>query len=427
MSEAYVLPAAGRDVYRNFVIPISMTGGRFVKALEFRPDTKVVHHALMQIDRSGRARRLDAQDPEPGFGGMTMPQGLGTAEGYFLSWQPGRGPTQSPAGLPWTLPPRCDLVVQMHMKPSGKPERIQPRIGIYFTDQGATNTPFKMDLRSYAIAIPAGVRDYVVEESYTLPTDVELLAVLPHAHYLGQQMQGYAILPDGKTNWLLKIEQWDFNWQSDYRYARPVFLPKGSRLVMWFTYDNSNTNPRNPNHPPVPVQYGLESTDEMGELWFQMIARTEADFQTFQADYQNWIVKDVVAFNTLMLQRNPTNAHAHVELAKAMYKQGKRNEAISHLRAAVRLDPSQEDAHYVLGVMAMDRNELAEAETEFLHTARINPQNFMALNNLGLLFLHQQKFDQAAQQFQAALRINPGDPLVKENLDLLAEAQKRRK
>jgi tetratricopeptide (TPR) repeat protein len=238
-------------------------------------------------------------------------------------------------------------------------------------------------------------------------------------------MQSYAILPDGRKEWLLKINQWDFNWQSDYRYAKPVFLPKGSRLMMHFTYDNSSDNPRNPNQPPVRVKYGLQSTDEMGELWFQMLAGTEADFHTFQADYQKWIVKDVVAFNTLMIQQNPTNARAHVQLAKALHMQGKRDEAIEHFRRAVRLDPAEEEAHYHLGVVAMELNQVETAETEFLQTVRINPQNFRALNNLGLLLLHQQKFDQAAQQFRAALRINPEDPFVKENLKLLAESQRK--
>jgi len=99
MPVPYTLSGAGRDVYRNFIIPVPLGARRFVRALEFRANTKVIHHVFLRFDRSQQSRRLDAQDAETGFGGMTVPPGLESPGGHFLSWQPGRGPIQFPEGL----------------------------------------------------------------------------------------------------------------------------------------------------------------------------------------------------------------------------------------------------------------------------------------------------------------------------------------
>src|SRR5262249_11954758 len=159
----------------------------------------------------------------------------------------------------------------------GKPEQIQASLGFYFTDQAPRWTPFKVGLISLGIDIPPGAKDYAVEDAYRLPVDVEVLGVLPHAHFLGKEMQATATLPDGTEQRLLRILRWDFNWQGDYRYAKPVFLPKGTILSMNFTYDNSAENPRNPSHPPQRVRYGLQSTDEMAECWLLALPRSSND------------------------------------------------------------------------------------------------------------------------------------------------------
>jgi tetratricopeptide (TPR) repeat protein/mono/diheme cytochrome c family protein len=427
LPEAYTVPPNGRDVYRNFVVPLRLTERRFVQAVEFRANTKVLHHVFIRFDRSRHSRRLDAQDAEVGFGGMSLPASVETPGGYFLSWQPGRGPTRSPAGLAWPLEPGSDLILQAHIQPSGKAEKVQPSIAFYFTDQAPTNTPFKIGLSSYAIDIPPGARDYEVRDSYVLPVDVELLAVLPHAHYLAKEIHGYAVLPDGRKRWLIKINDWDFNWQSDYRYAQSIHLPKGTCLTVRLTYDNSAENVRNPNRPPTRVKYGLQSTDEMGELWFQVLPHSAADSETLQAHYKERVVQDVIALNKLMLQQNPTNAHAHVQMANAMLALGRRAEGLAHLRRAVELDPNEEEGHYHLGVLAMSSSDAHTAEVEFNETIRVNPENFHARNNLGLVLMHLGRFTEAEEQFQTALRLNPGDRLVKENLDLLARARAGRK
>ncbi len=418
MPEAYTLAAAGHDVYRNFVIPMSVTSRRYVRAVEFKADTRVLHHVFIRLDRSQQSRRLDAQDSEVGFPGMALPPSVESAGGHFLSWQPGRGPTQFPDGLAWALEPGRDLVLQAHLQPSGKPEKVRPRIGFYFTDQAPTNTPVKLVLSSLDIDLPPGSTNRVITDQYQLPADVDLLAVLPHAHYLARDIEGRATLPSGQVVPLIHIKDWDFNWQSDYRYTAPLFLPKGTHLDLRVTYDNSTNNVRNPHKPPVRVTYGLQSTDEMAELWLQVIPRSPDDRRALETDWQRRALAETMKYHSIVLRRDPTNAHSHVQLAKALILVGQPAQAWEHLRQGVRFDPRSEEGHYHLGVLLMDQ-DFAAAEREFLETLRTNPENFKALNNLGLVLLRQGRLPEAEVQFKAALDRNPGDRLILDNLELV--------
>jgi hypothetical protein len=180
-----------------------------------------------------------------------------------------------PAGTATTVYPDADLVVQIHFHPTGKPERVQAEVGLYFTAQTPVRHLLDIALVSRRIDIPAGATDYKVSDYFELPVDVEALGIIPHAHYICKDMKGWAILPDGRKQWLIWIRDWDFNWHEQYHYASPVKLPAGTLLEMEFTYDNSAANPRNPNHPPRRVEWGPESTDEMAGLHVQVIPRNE--------------------------------------------------------------------------------------------------------------------------------------------------------
>ena len=131
--EAYTLAADGKDVYHNFVIPLSLASNRYVRAIEFRPGNKAVHHAGMLLDSTPQSRALDDKEPGPGFSGLALPISATSPQGEFLNWQPGRRAYKSRDGFPWTLPKDADFVLQLHLKPSGKPENIRPELGFYFT------------------------------------------------------------------------------------------------------------------------------------------------------------------------------------------------------------------------------------------------------------------------------------------------------
>src|SRR5262249_6763062 len=131
---------------------------------------------------------------------------------------------------------------------TGKPETDRTRVGLYFTDRKPERRLMDIPLESNRIDIPAGARDYQVTDHFTVPVDVDAISIYPHAHYLCQQMNVRAILPSGERRTLLRIPDWNFDWQQQYVYAAPLRLPGGTRLEMDFRYDNSEGNPRNPNH-----------------------------------------------------------------------------------------------------------------------------------------------------------------------------------
>ena len=123
----------------NFVVPLPVASNRFVQAFEFRPGSQAVHHVRLLLDRSGQCARLDEQDPQPGFNGMSVPARF--PPGHFLTWAPGRQPHRNAPELTWLLEAGSDLVLQLHLQRTGKKETIQPQIGFYFTDIPPVKTP----------------------------------------------------------------------------------------------------------------------------------------------------------------------------------------------------------------------------------------------------------------------------------------------
>ncbi len=422
--KAFPLPADGPDIYRNLVMAYEATANRFVRAVEFQPgNSAAVHHAFVLVDESGDARRLETLETLPGFPGMLAGRGA-RSPGGFVSWQPGHDPVEVPEGMAWPLKKRSDLVLQLHLRSTGKPEQVQPRIGLYFTDQPLTRPNIVLLLRPATIDIPAGEASHPVEASYQLPTtnyqlasDVTLIGLSPHLHYLGKEARGWAELPDGTRQELIHIKQWDFNWQGHYRYVKPVALPRGTTLRMRFTYDNSTHNPANPNHPPKRVQYGLQSVDEMGELWFWVETRTPSELQTLRRDYfGTWGLADKVAINEALLKRDPKDAGSRTELAVALYALGKIDEALAHLRQAIADDPKTQRAYYALGTLFVKRGELVDAVTAFTHAIEIDPNDAKACNNLGAVLLSLGKAAEAIPHFESALRLDPDDSLARESL-----------
>jgi Flp pilus assembly protein TadD/mono/diheme cytochrome c family protein len=420
------VPADGRDVYRNFVVPVPTTRTQFVAAIDFHPgNPKVAHHAFIMFDRTKGARELDAKDPEPGFPGMDIPSGVESPDGHFLSWQPGKRFLRNPEDMSWRLYPESDLVLQMHMQTSGKPETIQSSVAFYFTDKAPTHFPLKIVLTSYNIDIAAGEKNYVVTNTFKMPVDADVLSILPHAHYLGKDLQGYVILPDGKTNWLIRIPDWNFNWQGDYRLQTPVFAPKGSTLVMRFSYDNSADNPRNPQNPPVRVRYGAQTRDEMAELWVQTLPRNPADYSTLYQAIEQRVLDLGVDFAEYRLRTNPNDAKAHVKIAQVMMARRDLKQAYDHLSAAAQADPNFDEPHYFLGLIARLRNQPAEAIKQFEEAVRLNASNAKAFGNLGLIYLQQRKISLAEKNFMRALELNPNDAISHDGLGIVCFEQRK--
>jgi hypothetical protein len=277
MPEPYTLRAERPDVFRCFVVPLDVPAGKYVRAVEYRPaNRKITHHALLFLDTTGAARRLDDADPGPGYSRMG---GVGfLPSGGLGGWAPGAPPHRFPEHAARKIAPGTDLVIQTHFHPSGKVETEQASVGIYLTDEAPTRTAvtLPLGLRSN-IDIPPGVKDYTWSDAFTLPISVEVPGLSPHAHYLCRDMKVWATLPSGERKWLIWIKDWDFDWQGQYLYKEPLKLPAGSKVEMVYTYDNSADNPRNPSNPPRRVRRGEQTTDEMGITFISMMPESRAD------------------------------------------------------------------------------------------------------------------------------------------------------
>jgi hypothetical protein len=324
MKDAFTVPADGPDVYRNFVVPLNLSEDRWVRAVDFRPSARtVVHHSLFFLDATGAARQQDEADPLPGYSGAmgagavgggrgrlaaalgrggrgrssgrgadpaAEVEGLGRSGGSLGGWALGGRARELPSGLAFFVPKGSDLILSTHFHPSGKVEREQSTVGIYFADRPPTQAFTAIQLPPLfgvfeGIDIPAGEAQYTIADAFVLPVDVKAFGVGAHAHYLGKEMKLTATLPDGAVRTLLWIRDWDFAWQEQYQFRDFVTLPKGTRLDVTIRYDNSEGNPRNPSHPPARVTWGEESNDEMGSMSLQVVAAHAGELPRLQQAY----------------------------------------------------------------------------------------------------------------------------------------------
>jgi tetratricopeptide (TPR) repeat protein len=429
---AYTVTADGYDVYRNLVVPVPITETRYVRALEFRPGrTGVVHHATVMVDFTPSSREMDALDPEPGFDGMYTMSGAASPEGYFIGWTPGKFPFAGREGMAWRLDPGTDLIVQIHLRPLGEAATVRVRVGLYFADEPPSKIPVLIKLGSESIDIPAGDTAYVVEDSYQLPVPVQVLGVYPHAHYLGKTMEGTATLPDGSTRWLIRIPQWDFNWQDEYHYAAPIDLPAGTVVRMRFTYDNSVGNPHNPNSPPERVMWGARSVDEMADLVIQALPRDPADGDALTRDFalkkkpmedartarlhyntgtgfrREGRFDEAIAEFEAALALNPRHAPTHNNLGITLAAQGKADESIPHYEEALRLDPGFAEAYFNLAEALRATQRLGEAVTAYERSLALQPAQPVAHYNLATALDEVGRGSEAVRHYREAITLRP--------------------
>ncbi len=403
----FMLPAIQTDAFRIFAIRVPVKQRTYVTGIEFHPgNARVVHHANIRIDRTGATRQLDDADPLPGYDGL-MPRSAEYPEGHFLGWTPGQVAPLVARELAWTLEPGSDLVVQLHMQPSGAVEEVLPEIGFYFADRAPQRTPTILRLGSQGIDIQPGESAYVIRDAYELPVDVELLAVQPHAHYRAREIRGVARFPDGSSRMVMHIKDWDFRWQHVYRHETPVRLPKGTRLSMEYTFDNSATNPRNPELPPARVFWGQRSRDEMGDLWFQLLTKNESDRIRLSSEVNSKMAsEDIIGYET-MLKVTPNDAELHDDVALLYLAKGLVANAVRHFEVSAALKPDSAAAHFNLGTALAQAGRFNAAVESFRAALARRPDYAIAHANLGRVLLAQGKVPEAIEQLQLADKLDP--------------------
>lgn len=336
MPEPFEVPADGPDQFRCFVIPSGQAQDVFIGGGEFRPgNPRVVHHALVMLDATGRARELakaNGGSSYPCFGGARIGAG-----GLLFGWAPGAVPQPVEPGISQRLPKDADIVVQIHYHPSGKVERDQSQLGLRFSGPPTKGVAAMLMLNTN-IYISAGVNEHWVKASMTMPRDGDLFAISPHAHYLAKEMKIDAHFPDGSTKHLIYIKDWDFNWQGQYRYKEPVHLPAGTRIELAYSYDNSTANPQNPSNPPKAVRWGEQTTDEMAIAFLGIMLPKPVDVLPFQQSVQRQQLESIFAnlqsFDDLPSEIPPATAQ-RLKLAMALVDRDKNGKLDDDERTAL--------------------------------------------------------------------------------------------
>ncbi len=443
VAHPYKMAGAGNEIFWNFILPVPVKKARWVRAVEIRPgNPRVFHHANAIIDHSGSARRRE-KIPGIGFPGMdlTVEETTVNPDGYFLSWKPGSKPVMEPDGMAWLATPGMDLILNSHIRPTGKTEIVAPEVGLYFTDNSPTKYPILVELEhDGAIDILAGDRDYLVSDDFRIPEDTYVLAVYPHAHYLATLMEGYATLPDGSRKWLIRIPHWDLNWQGVFVLKKPLLLPKGTLVSMRYHYDNSTDNPGNPNNPPKEVKGGDRSTDEMGDLWLQLLPATPGDRRleirdawvqdrykkypdNFTANYNmgdmlltKGNAAEAIPFFEKASQLQPDSILGPAGLGAAYYSELKLPEAEAQFRKALSLDPASADVRFNLASVEAESGDLNASVNDFKQVLTERPDYAKAQDRLGdVLFAWGDDLaksgdnEQAAQRYREALSYLPNN------------------
>ncbi|MFZ1686215.1 MAG: hypothetical protein WAU70_02265 [Flavobacteriales bacterium] len=269
----YVVPPSTDDLYRCFVMPGNTSVDQFITGMEVIPgNTEVVHHVLVFQDATGQAQALDDADPAPGY---TNFGGIGVDDAKLIGiWVPGSSPYFTPAGFGINLTAGADIVMQIHypagsnaaldstrvnMQLTGTPLRglsIDPLLEHFFT---MTDGPL--------IIPPDQIKTF--HNAFTVPLQGIVTAIGPHAHKVCTSMKAFATTPGNDTIPLIDIPNWDFQWQGLYEFRKPVFLPTNSVLHGEATYNNTITNPNNPQDTATQYVFlGEATSDEMMLFYF---------------------------------------------------------------------------------------------------------------------------------------------------------------
>lgn len=423
------MAASGPDVIRNLVLPVAIDGAKFVEAVEIRPESPAVHHAVLLVDERRGTRALDARDEEPGFPGMATGSAV-PPDGQFLGWTPGKRARASKPGMAWRLAPGSDLVLQLHLAPTGKVETVRPRIGLYFTAVPPTAVTYPLVLFSDAIDLAPGERDAVVRDRFELPVPVTVHSVYPHAHYLGTRVLVTATPPGAAPREVLRIDRWDFDWQDDYEFAEPLALPAGTVLALEWHFDNSESNPNNPSRPPVRVRAGNESSDEMATFALQVtVADVAARRGLGEAAIRSALGKigydrdkllelaavlrdgqrfdEALAAARTVLERDGEDAGAWFEEGACRERLGPPEAAERAYRACLQRDPGHDRARVQLGNVLLVTNRVAEAIPLYEEALRRDARQAPVHNNLGIAYASLQRFDVAEPHLRAAAAQDP--------------------
>jgi len=276
MLEDYPIPADGTIEYKNFEVPTNLTEDRWAQAIEVRPGNRsVVHHVIVYlIDPKPAPRGAQLFAPAPN---MRRPADAPKTEqgaepndrpmkhqptGWLAGYAPGQSVRVYQPGTALRVPAGATLIIQEHYTANGKTATDRTRVGIKWAKEAPKTEVNVATLQNMNFILPAGASDTRVDAEMTLNQDMTILSVLPHTHMRGKKWEVSAIYPDGRTEVILNVPKYDFNWQTDYVFKQPLTMPKGTKIHTAAWYDNSTANKANPD-PKKNVYWGDQTWEEM--------------------------------------------------------------------------------------------------------------------------------------------------------------------
>jgi len=281
MKESFLHKGNNKDEYQVFVLPTNLTEGHNVSAIEIVPgNPKIAHHIILGLDTTQMAEKLDDKTLEYGY---EQYGGFGFYPTYdnWSGWVPGNKTRYFPAGIGNYVLPHSKVLLQMHYGPSPIDAKDSTVVNIFYSHEPVTRF-----LKGWVLS-PNDIKDgpFFIEANtkrtfhaqFKVTSDYSLISVTPHAHWLGKKWEVYAVHPNGDTTHLIRINDWDFNWQNFFSFKKFIKLEKGTIIYCNATYDNTERNFRNPNKPLKNVMWGESAKDEMFIFYFAYVPYQQGD------------------------------------------------------------------------------------------------------------------------------------------------------
>lgn len=269
MTSNYQLTDQAKEDFRFFVVPTNLPSDTYLSAVEFVPgNKKQVHHSRVMVDSTRQIRGIDGMsemDPR-----VNEFQTIPLADEFLYGWVPGNTKIFFPPGTGKKISENADLILNIHYSPSSRLQQDRSTVNFYYA-KGPVNREVKTltlkesDIKNQPFFIEAE-RKPTFYMNFPVYKDISLISIMPHMHFIGRSYLAYAITLEGDKIPLIRIENWDFNWQTTYQFKNLIKLPAGSMIYVEAVYDNTSENPMNPNTPPKDIGYGWNSTDEMCNL-----------------------------------------------------------------------------------------------------------------------------------------------------------------
>ncbi len=287
MKEPFNIPATGDVPYQYVVLPTKFTEDKWIQMAEGRPsDRSVVHHIVLFI-REPNSKWLRNAEPNVPFvppgNGKDFNNTSGAGSEILMIYTPGMVPEIWRPGLAKLIKAGSDIVLQIHYTPNGKTAtQDESKVGLVFAKEPPAERAVTLGASNLGFKIPPGEANYVVEGKSPLPNGATILSFFPHMHLRGKSFEYKALYPTGETETLLRVPKYDFVWQLDYKLAKPLVVPPGTRIVAAGTFDNSPNNPNNPD-PKATVGFGEQSWEEMMIGFYDVVMPANMSLREFFA------------------------------------------------------------------------------------------------------------------------------------------------